>query len=354
MKAAIVIPVLAMGGAPTMVVRLATAMKRMGTDVEVVSVYPRQGSILEKRIEEAGIPIHYIGKNKKYSIRAMLHVFSTLSAIKPDVIHSHLQATFYALPWILFRRIKLVHTIHTKPDVEFSSILTSVLRVMMRLKKVVLVAVSKENYAIAKSFHGQGKNAIKLVNNPVEINQYYRNSNRSDGHVVFINVSRQDANKNQIMAIRAMKEVIKQVPNAKMVLLGDGDQHEVLVRERNALGLQEVIDLPGEQSEPEHFLANADIYISTSHNEGLPLSMLEAMATGLPIISTDVGGVSDIVQGNGALIPDGDFKALVAEMVRFARDRDMAECCGRKSLEMVKAFDVKACAEAYLEIYCEA
>ena len=354
MKVVIAVPVLITGGAETMVARLATAIDRRNTEVEVVSMYSRQNSKLERTIEESGIRIHYLNKEITGNWQAAWNMFRLLSRIKPDVIHSHIYSTFYALPWIALHKAKLVHTIHTKPDVEFSKKLTKVLRYMVKLRKVILVAVSKENYALAKSYYRVSGKQIKYVNNPVDTGIYYQEKNRADGNVVFINVSRQDENKNQIAAIRAFPEVIKQVPNARLVLVGDGNQHKKLCLERDLLGLTDTVDLPGECDQPEHYLAKADVYISTSHREGLPLSMLEAMAAGLPVIATNVGGVPDVVRDNGVLIADNDRQALVTQMCRFGKDKDLREQCGAHSKEIVKEFDSKKCAEAYIDIYREA
>ena len=77
------------------------------------------------------------------------------------------------------------------------------------------------------------------------------------------------------------------------------------------------------------------------------------MASGLPVIATNVGGMADLVKDNGALIADDDLQALTREMIRFARDSALRERCGNVSREMVKDYDAKSCARAYTEIYEE-
>lgn len=354
MKVALMIPILVTGGAETMVTRLAVNLDRSQMDVEVISMMPRQDSVLEHIIEDSGVSIHYAQRDGLTRFKAAIVAWKLLNKIKPDVIHSHISATFYALPWAILHGVKVIHTIHTKPDVEFPQTHIKLLKLMVKLRHLILVAVSKENQVLAKQCYSAGDDRVKYVNNPVETNRYHHDANRIDDHIVFINVSRQDENKNQILAVRAMKEVIQQVPNARMVLVGDGTQHENLIREAEALGLSDVIEFPGERHDAENFLAKADVYISMSHREGLPLSMLEGMASGLPVISTDVGGVSDIVRDNGVLIEDDNQKQLVGEMVRFANDAKLRSECGERSLKIAREFDVSACADAYTAIYREA
>ena len=352
MKVVVVVPVLIIGGAETMVTRLVTAIDRSTVDIEVISMYSRQGTTLESKIEDAGIPIHYIGKQKKASLRAVKELFLLLSEINPDVVHCHIYSTFYALLWVVLRNKPLIHTVHTLPNEEFPWVLSKILHIMVYLQKLTIVAVSNQNYSIAKRFYGDDEKRVTYINNPVETSNYYRQENRNDKNVVFINVGRQDVNKNQMLAMCAMKRVVKEVPNARMILVGDGNQHETLIAERNRLGLESIIDLPGAIANPEHILAKSDVYVSTSHMEGLPLSILEAMAAGLPIIATNVGGVPDIVHDNGVLIPV-DEDSLVKEMIRFAKDPELAASCGKKSKDLVKEYDVKKCAEAYENLYYE-
>lgn len=354
MKVALMIPILVTGGAETMVTRLAVNLDRSQMDVEVISMTPRQDSVLEHTIEDAGVPVHYVKRIGLIRRRAAFGAWKLLNEIKPDVIHSHISTTFYALPWALLHGVKVIHTIHTKPDVEFPETHINLLRLMVKLKRLILVAVSKENQLLAKQCYNAGDDQVKCVNNPVETCRYRHDASRTDGNVVFINVSRQDENKNQILAVRAMKEVIRQVPNARMILVGDGTQHENLVREAELLGLSDVIEFPGERHDAENFLAGADVYISVSHREGLPLSMLEGMASSLPVISTNVGGISDIVRDNGVLIEDDNQEQLVREMVRFAQDAELRGECGKRSLKIAQEFDVVACADAYTSIYWEA
>ena len=148
-----------------------------------------------------------------------------------------------------------------------------------------------------------------------------------------------------------LMELVKQEQPDKLVLLGDGEDRQMLQQEAAALGVQDAVVFAGNQPKPEDYLAEADVYLITSHMEGLPLSVLEAMAAGLPVIATDVGGVADIVKDNGVLIADDDLEALTREMLRFAGDPAAREQCGNASRELVKAFDARACARAYLNIY---
>ena len=331
--------------------QLAVHLDKDQVDVEVISMYPRQGHPFEKRIEDAGIPIHYMDKQGHASLGTMVRLWKCLSRMKPDVVHTHIYATFYAIPWVFFHRTKQIHTIHTKPGRDFPKALGALLGWMTKIGKMVLVAVSEKNAELAKNYYKAPASRIFYVNNPVDLSRFYRARDREKAEFVCISVGRLDHNKNQILAIRAMPEVLRSVSNARLVLLGDGETRESLEQEASALGIRDAVEFAGNQTKPEDYLARADVYVLTSHVEGLPLSVLEAMAAGLPVIATNVGGMADIVKDNGVLIADDDLRALTREIIRFAGDSSLREGCGEVSRKMVKAYDARACAQAYLKIY---
>ena len=103
----------------------------------------------------------------------------------------------------------------------------------------------------------------------------------------------------------------------------------------------------------ENYLADSDIYVASSHFEGLPISMLEAMSAGLPIVSTDVGGVSDIVKDgiNGVLIAPGNKEKYVKALKTLIIDVSMREAYSKKSKEFSKKYDIKLMVEGYERLY---
>lgn len=352
MKVAIIVPVFTTGGAENMAAQLAVNLDRSQVDVEVISMYPRQGHIYEKKVEDAGIPIHYMDKRTHVSLGAMVRLWRCLSRMKADVVHTHLFATLYAMPWVMTHRAHQVHTIHTRSDEEFSGIIGKVLRAYSRLGKLRFVVISKTNQRIACEAFRRAPEEYPYVNNPVELSRFYSGQKDPDA-VTFISVGRLSSLKNYSLAIRAMPQVLSEIPNARLVIVGDGELAGDLRREAEELGVAQKVTFAGEQSKPEDFLARADVYLLTSHVEGLPLSVLEAMAAGLPVISTNVGGMPDLVKENGVLVADDDLQALVQEMIRFARDSGLRQRCGEISRQMVKAYDAESCARAYTEIYQE-
>ena len=116
--------------------------------------------------------------------------------------------------------------------------------------------------------------------------------------------------------------------NIHFILAGDGEINEVreIIKKK---GLQKIVEVPGWISGEEKLslLVKSDLYILPSYNEGLPISILEAMAAGLPIISTPIGGIPDaVIEGeNGYLIEPGDFRALAARILKINKNHALWE-----------------------------
>ena len=137
--------------------------------------------------------------------------------------------------------------------------------------------------------------------------------------------------------------------NVKFVVIGDGGLRESLAQTSAALGVSQDVIFAGSRKDPENFYAGLDIVALTSKNEGTPLTLIEAMANGLPIISTAVGGVVDLIGepdsrnvGNeyqicsrGISVPTNDPEAFAAGLARLVKDRALREEMGARGLEFV-------------------
>ena len=102
----------------------------------------------------------------------------------------------------------------------------------------------------------------------------------------------------------------------------------------------------------EDYYAISDVYVQTSQREALPMSILEAMAAGLPIISTNVGGIRDVVKQNGYLIEDGDYDALIEKMTsqHNMTNADRSVLSGQSRI-LVDGFSAEKMAKKYEDIF---
>ena len=332
-----------------MAAQLAVYLRKNDVDAVVISTYPRQNHVYERRMEAEGVPVYYLNKRSGRDIKALWNLGRLLMKLKPDIIHGHLYGTIYALPWAIIYRKPLVRTIHTRPDNE--SKLRKLYHVWTRLGVIFPVTISPSNQEEACQLYHATPDMYPCIVNPVEIERFSRREQPAEDRMNFICVGRLDDNKNQILAVRAMPEVLKQIPFAKLMLVGDGEERESLIREAERLGVSYAVEFTGNVPDPEAYLARSDVYLMVSHVEGLPLSVLEAMAAGLPIIGTKAGSVVDIVKENGVLIEVDDLDALIREMIRFGKDETLRSRCGAISRKMARGYDADTCAKSYIRLY---
>ena len=118
--------------------------------------------------------------------------------------------------------------------------------------------------------------------------------------------------------------------------------------------MESAVRLAGERDDVGELLAAADLFVLSSRSEGLPLSILEAMAAGLPVVASDVGGVPELVVDGetGLLVPPGDPHALAAAIDRLLDDPDLRRRLGAAGrLRVSEQFDLESTQRAHLDLY---
>ena len=182
--------------------------------------------------------------------------------------------------------------------------------------------------------HNEGLPAsrVNVVYNGIPIDRFARTftqGERTDARaemqvapddLVVIQVARLDYLKDHLTAVRTLKRVSDQLPDTRLVLVGEGPEEPAIRALIAELGLEEKVRLLGLRTDVPRLLAASDISLLTSISEGIPLTLIEAMAAGLPVVSTNVGGAAEIVldQETGLLAPSGDDLALAEKILELA------------------------------------
>lgn len=348
-----VIPSLNVAGAETMCVNLSVELSRLGEDVSVLCLYDcktKNTDILEK----ANIPVFSLGKKPGLDISMISAIRKHLKKMKPDVIHIHLNLLKYVIPAALGLKIKVImHTVHSVAQHEGCKSDRIVNRIAYKLSLVKPVALSRAIRHTVADVYGIKEKKIPIVYNGGDLNRCKPKESYSiDGHCKILHIGRFAEVKNHAGLIDAFEKVYKNKADVHLWLVGDGvlkNKIENVVKEKH---LAENVKFWGVQNSVYDILNSADIFVLPSHYEGIPLTITEAMGSGLPIIATRVGGIPDmIVDGlNGILIEDSpeDLRKAISLLVE---DEDLREKLGREALKRSLMFSSATMAEQYRDLY---
>jgi glycosyltransferase involved in cell wall biosynthesis len=198
---------------------------------------------------------------------------------------------------------------------------------------------------------------IVQINNPIQFDILNKSKNTNDfseffnNNFVYISVGRLDYRKNYEDLIRAFRKVVIDSPNARLMIIGEGEYRPKLEQIICELQLQNFIKLPGFISHPESLVSRSNFYVSSSLYEGVSNSILESLALGIPVIATNCpSGVSEIItEGeNGYLVSmSGNIVNNLAEKMSYGYE-NIDEMNSNKISSMIKNnFDIKVVLEKY-------
>ncbi len=174
--------------------------------------------------------------------------------------------------------------------------------------------------------------------------------------LVLIQVARLDYLKDHPTAIRTLERVVLQRPEAKLVLVGEGPEREKIEKEVRERQLTEQVRFLGLRTDVARLMTAADVFLLTSISEGIPLTVIEAMSAGLPVVSTGVGGVGEMVEDGriGLLAPSGDDRALAEHILTLAADPARRHEMGQRGRERASAlFSENQMHASYRKLYEE-
>ncbi len=158
-----------------------------------------------------------------------------------------------------------------------------------------------------------------------------------DQLVVFL-VARLDYLKDHATAVRALARVVREVPAARLFLVGEGPEEPAIRAQVEQLGLHDSVRLLGLRKDVARLLQGADVFLLSSISEGIPLTVIEAMCAGLPVVCTRVGGTAEVVEDGrtGILTPSGDDGAIAAAILRLQGEPDLRRRMGERGRERAR------------------
>jgi glycosyltransferase involved in cell wall biosynthesis len=170
--------------------------------------------------------------------------------------------------------------------------------------------------------------------------------------VTLLSVGRLRAPKDFLTLVRAV--ALLEPGSVRLRIAGDGPDRAALAGEIEHLGLGEMVELLGTRTDVAELLAAAHVFVLSSDSEGLPMSVLEAMAAGVPVVATAVGGIPELVADGetGRLVPPRDPAALAAALAAVSADPELRERMGDDGRARAeREFSLAEFRRAHLDVY---
>jgi len=355
MKILQVIPYFCFGGAETMCENLCYAQKKLGHDVVVVSLYPERTPI-SQRMEAAGVRIVYLDKKLGMDVSMVPKLLRLMKQEKPDVVHTHLDVVKYAAAAAKMAGIRrCVHTVHNVAQKEAEGLAQKINKVYFRMGWTKPVALSPEVRRTIAQVYGMPEHEIPVIYNGVDLSRCSPKMDYADREtMLLLHIGRFNEQKNHEGLLRSFRRLLEKHPQCRLRLVGDGELKSDMEKLARELGIAGSVEFSGSQSDVHPFLQSADLFLLPSNYEGMPMTIIEAMGTGLPIVATAVGGVPDMVENQvSALLTPCDEQAVCDACDKLLADAQLRERLGRNALAGSVKFSAEQMAKNYCNFYLD-
>jgi glycosyltransferase involved in cell wall biosynthesis len=317
--------------------------------VEVaIAVFRREGqsNLFIETAGRLGIPVHALPEAGRFDLTVIRTLRSLAGELKPDVIQSHAVKSHFLVraagldrlaPWVAF------HHGYTWPDLR-ARVYNQLDRWSLRAARRVLTV--SEPFRMELVARGVALERIEVVHNAIDA-QWGRQPEASarlraklgidpEKRVVLI-VGRFSSEKDHRTLLEAVRRLQGSTPPPHLLIVGDGPERTRIEEAVREFGLAGSVTLTGQVPSAEPYYGIADICVLSSLSEGSPNALLEAMAAGIPVVATAVGGVPEMVShGESALlIKPGDCQAMTNAIAALLGDGELARCLAAKAREAV-------------------
>jgi glycosyltransferase involved in cell wall biosynthesis len=366
-----VIPQLEKGGSETLVYNVASLLDRKLFNVSLAFFHFYGNEFFRKAFQDQGIRLYQIPHNGTKKFISMAMITRIIRDKQIHIVNAHhffsMIYSFYACK--IAHRRKLVYTEHSSLELDQIPFKWRLLGRLVLGQSDTAIGISDDVTQMLKEKFKMGSGNCITISNGVDIE--YGEIIRDVGAIrdqfaladkikIVTAVANYRKVKNHLLLLQAFRELLKEFRNVRLLLVGqananDSENSEGEVRryiEENNM-VQEVI-LTGHRSDVRDLLAVTDVFCLTSFQEGLPISLLEAMSSGLPVVGTNVKGIRDvIVDGkNGFLVPLGDPIALKDSLRKILNNESLKRSFGRESRKIIQdSYSINACVNRYQSLF---
>ncbi|MCL4182503.1 MAG: glycosyltransferase [Burkholderiaceae bacterium] len=353
------------GGTERLVVDMATSLV---AEFDIMVLCLDETGAWAQTLRDLGIAVYGLRRQPGIDLSVAWRLAQRLREFRADIVHAHQSSAWFysALARLLYRPPRLLFEEHGRffPEAD-RPLKRFVNRVLIRRLTHRCVAVSRDVRCRLVRYEGLKPADIEVVYNgtvPVQpLDAAARQRLRAGlgfarDHFVIGTIGRFDPVKNLPMLVSAVADVATESERVRAVMVGDGPESPAIRRRIEASGLTDRIVLTGHRDDARQLVQGLDLFVLTSLSEGTSMALLEAVAAGVPVAVTGVGGNGEIVDADrtGWVVPSGDVQALSAvfreALARPDLARRMADA-GRRRFE--ERFTFRHMLDAYRALYEE-
>jgi glycosyltransferase involved in cell wall biosynthesis len=342
-----------LGGVETHVHEINKRLVKDGFEIDVITQREPNTSDFEVKDQ---ISIHRVPSitplKLKYGLGTVMpQMFLKMRELEPDVIHAH--GYGYFPTWlVLFSNKPFLITTHSDPTAKIYPFFDMLRSIPIRACDQVIATTEMEKNHLLR--RGVRKNKIKVIPNGVTLPPIDVQS-KNLGCIVLCLARLDTVHKGQDILLRAMPKVLSCISNAKLWLIGEGNDLPKLKELAKKLKIEESVAFKGaiDESTKYYYLKNCSLLCVSPRTESFGIVYLEAMACGLPIVTTRVGGIPEVVGDSALLVPPNDPTALANALIQVLTDRQLAQDLSARGLCQVKNFDWNILTKKYEAVYQE-
>ena len=353
------------GGAERVVVNLLQHHDRSKYQPVCICLGNPVGSHYEAIIRKLEIPLYFLGKGDKADWGVYKKLERLFAEYRPTVVHTHLLGLNYAYLAMLKHRTPVrVHTLHSLAHKEIGNRVARIVRNLAfryRIGGVIPVAIAEEVARTIEQVYGY-KNPPVIPNgipteeyapNPEKRAQFRAAHGVEPEAVVIVHVGRFVELKNHALLLQAFAQ-LKSTHPLYLWLVGDGELRPAMEQLARELGIAERVHFWGVRSDVADILNAADIFTLPSKYEGNPMAVMEAMAAGLPVVASRVGGIPELVETEqmGILVPVDDETYIAQGLQTLVDDAALRQRMGQAALQRAhERFDIRNTVKEYERLY---
>jgi len=327
-----------------------------------------EGEMGRQMFQELGIDLINLKMQNPFDLRAAKELKDICKDLSIDVIHTHfLRENYISILSKLFGNSpKVINTRH----MLFENTKTAILLNKLFTRKndhIIAVSESVKDQLISE---GIPEDKIKLIYTGIDLDEWRSQSDLSfrkefkisEDELIITSVSRFSKEKGHdffLESIKLMEDYIKEkdlaIGKYRFVLVGDGRYFDSMKEKAKELGLEDRVIFTGFRRDIKNILKSSDIFVSHSSNEAFGISILEAIAAMIPVITTNSGGTREIINPdykNGILIQFGDREEMALSIVKLMQDKSLRQQLSKRAYELVEdKFSLDKTAEFTYNLY---